>query len=213
MTRKQSTKKGGTKGKAEGSDELTPERVRIILESPDVKESVKDSLTYYVGQFYVATDADTLPEGPEEVALELEQALYIFGEKGGQTPAARDAYAKLVAAVERHEPKDARLVRRLSAMLRDPKTPDEVINQVGQIMCELSGETQVDDLHPDVFETLARVYVREARRGAAVKVGRSKKARQAWLRENDGPARRACSGRPWMFKKYLEELEAIAAGE
>jgi hypothetical protein len=224
MTRKQSTKKGGTKGKAEGSrkakaqraadgEAVTAERLRAFLANPDVKETVKERVRKLVGELYEAGEWDTLPEEPEMYMLEFQQT-YINDhmKRGTAEPAEREIYEKLVAVVNRHEPKDVRLVRRLSELLRDPKTPDEVFNRLGDLMCNLSGETQVDDLHPEVFATLARVYIRVAREGAAAKVGNSEKARREWLKKNE-KGRRALSGRSWMFKKYLDELEAIAAGE
>jgi hypothetical protein len=119
-------------------------------------------------------------------------------------------YDRAVKLAERHDPKDARLVRRLSAKLRDRATIDETVNRIGAVLCDLSNETRVGDLHPDIFDTLARVLIREARTLAAEKVGDSEKARRAWLKRHSR-GRRALSARPWMLKKYLRELESIAA--
>lgn len=103
---------------------MTPERILAILRSPDAKESVKDMLTYHVGRLYETTAADTLPEGPELTALEYEEAAYIYRpreKKGTLDDAEREAFAKLAAYVERHEPKDARL---RAAPLRSPPQAD-----------------------------------------------------------------------------------------
>lgn len=197
-----------TQTPAADGDGLTAARVRAILESPGVSERIKDAITNAVGRLYEATASDTLPDSPELVALEFEQAAFGYFydmRKGEATDKEHDAYAKLAALVERHEPKDERLVRRLAAILRDPKADPEAVKRIGYLMCELSNETGVDDLHPDLFETLVRVYVRVARAAAAVKVGgRSDAALRAWLKRNPRKPR------PWMLKKYLGELEGIA---
>jgi hypothetical protein len=67
MSQRKSTRKGGAKGKAEGSkgtpaEELTPERIHTILADPGVKRGVKDRLEKLVGEFYGAADATTLPD-------------------------------------------------------------------------------------------------------------------------------------------------------
>lgn len=208
------TKQKVTTPTAPEGSEVTAERLRDFLAHPDVKETVKERVRNLVGDLYEAGEWDTLPDAPEMYMLEFQQAhINDHLARGTAEPAEREIYEKLAAVINRHEPKDAALVRRLSAILRDPKTPDEVVNTIGQIMCELSGETQIDDLHPDVFETLALAYIRAARKGAAVKVGWSQEARRAWLKQNDGDDRRPLSGRPWMFKKHLDGLEAVAWGE
>lgn len=110
------TKKATTKQGAKDNAELTPERLRVILEDPTVKERVKDSLTRRVGELYDAAHCDSLPNVPARTALEFEEAASVIRwreEKGRDTTEARAAYARLAAAVERHEPEEYRVARRV----------------------------------------------------------------------------------------------------
>jgi hypothetical protein len=61
-----------------------------------------------------------------------------------------------------HRPKDARLVDALSDVLSNPKRRGER-EAILIAVNDLSNMTPVSDLHPDVFPTLARVLIREAR--------------------------------------------------
>lgn len=171
------TKSKVQKPRAEGKGNgPTIERLRAILESPDVKEGVKDSITSAVGALYGATEADTLPDGPEETLLEAEEALFLYRHKEGRkSKAERDAYAKLAALVELHEPKDARLVRLLSEVLRDPTDAqrETILTSINDLSNHLDG---VDDMHPDIFPTLARVLIREARKQTKQARGRTFRA-------------------------------------
>jgi hypothetical protein len=123
--KKKVTTKSARNGKAEGSDEVTAERVRAFLENPDAKESAKGSVRKLIGELYGALDCDTLPETPDYYGLLFEQTQTTYhrhATNGTLEDAEREICAKLAEAVNRHEPKDARLVRRLSAVLGDPKT-------------------------------------------------------------------------------------------
>jgi hypothetical protein len=161
--------KGDTKGKVEGSDELTAQRIRAILESPDTPKRVKERIEHLVGLYYGTSWADTLPEPPEYFALEFDAAEYAHRHEqsnGHPIDKADRARAELAAYVEKHEPKDARLIRRLSEILADEKTDKETYHRIGYLICELSNETGTDDLEPEIFPTLARVYFRKARAAA-----------------------------------------------
>lgn len=200
MNRKaQSTKKTGAKGKAGHSielEDLTAERVRSIFASAEVSEPVKRRLHNLIGELFNAHGECILEETPELVKLEFEAGAFglRYDEEKGNPNEGRAAFEKIAALAERHEPKDARLVRRLSAMLRDPKTDRGTLCQIGYIMCQLSNETDMSDTHPDVFETLARVYVREARKH---------------LKGVRGPRARA-NGSAHTLRESLRELEEIA---
>lgn len=61
-----------------------------------------------------------------------------------------------------HESKDARTVRRVGEVLGNPKKRDER-EAVLVAVNDLSNIAGVSDLHPDIFPTLARVLIREAR--------------------------------------------------
>jgi hypothetical protein len=161
--KKQSTKKGGTKGKAEGSEKVTAERLRDFLADPSVKESAKRRVRRLVGDLYEAGEWDTLPEEPELYMLEFQQT-YINDHlaRGTAEPAESEIYEKLAAVINRSEPKDALTVRRLSEVLRDPLRPTapEVILRA---INDIANTTGASDLHPEIFPTLARVLMREAR--------------------------------------------------
>jgi hypothetical protein len=78
-------------------------------------------------------------------------------------------------------------VRRLSEVLSDPKldvSRETILVAVNDLSNEVDG---VSDLHPEIFPTLARVLIREARKQAR---GRSHKARQLQraLRDLEGVA-------------------------
>ena len=75
---------------------------------------------------------------------------------------------------EKGRPKDARLVDALSAVLADPKREDEH-RAILVTLNDLSNTTGANDLHPEIFPTLARVVIREAREYAR---GRSESARR-----------------------------------
>jgi len=217
MTSKQSTKKGGTTGKGRGSksaaslredDLLTAKQIRAILSNPSTSERVTLKLTGLINTLCQVTDVDTIETPDFYASTFAEAAEAIRAGDGDAETLTAFAQAKLYA--EQHEPKDARLVRRLSAMLRDPKADnDGRVDALLDTINGLSTETRVGDLHPDVFETVARVLIREARKGAAVKVSRSERA--AWLTKTAGKGRRPLSGRPWMLKRYLRELETLAS--
>jgi hypothetical protein len=70
--------------------------------------------------------------------------------------------------------KDARLIRRLSAVLADPKREDEH-RAILVTLNDLSNKTGVSDLHPEIFPTLSRAVIRAAREQAR---GRSEAARR-----------------------------------
>lgn len=216
MTTKQSTKKV-VKGKADSKreavtfDETTDVQFRAIVTDPNVKQGVKDRLDSIVGNLGREIDASTLPDIPETAIAEYEAAsrAYLYDEEeGALTDKARRLGAQLVEYVERHEPKDAVLVRRLDEKLDGPQADNEFVNRLGYLMCELSNELQISDLHPEVFKATARLLVREGRKVAAVKVGgRGEAALQAWMKKHPR------APRPWMLKKYLRELEALADGK
>jgi hypothetical protein len=77
------------------------------------------------------------------------------------------------SAITREE-KDARLIRRLSAVLSDPKREDEH-RAILVTLNDLSNTTGVSDLHPEIFPTLSRAVIRAAREQAR---GRSETARR-----------------------------------
>jgi hypothetical protein len=108
MTKKKAT----TPTTAEGG-EVTAERLRAFLAHPDVKENVKVRVRNLVGELYEAGEWDTLPEEPEMYMLEFRQT-YINDHlaRGTAEPDEREIYEKLAAVINRHEPKDARTVRR-----------------------------------------------------------------------------------------------------
>lgn len=151
-------------GKAAAFDETMDAQVRAIVESPDVEESVKTRLDHLVSRLGKMLDASTLPDIPETAIVEYEAVAgyYLGAEGGGELPAeAPDAYAKLAAFAERHEPRDARLVRYLSAILRDPTEVER--EHVLVAVNNLSNTLGVGDLHPEIFPTVARVLIGDAR--------------------------------------------------
>lgn len=73
------------------------------------------------------------------------------------------------ARMEAQRPKDARLVDALSKVIADPQREDDRITILDAIN-NLSNHTSgVSDFHPEIFPTLARVILREARWSKAAK--------------------------------------------
>jgi hypothetical protein len=56
------------------------------------------------------------------------------------------------------EEKDARLVRRLSAVLADPKREDDH-GEILKLLCELHNDLRASDTDPEIFPTMARVLI------------------------------------------------------
>jgi hypothetical protein len=61
------------------------------------------------------------------------------------------------------EEKDARLVRRLSAVLADPKREDDH-DEILKLICELHNDLRASDTDPEIFPTMARVLIARARK-------------------------------------------------
>lgn len=163
--------KGDTKGKVEGSKQVVSLQemaagVRAILSNPQVEQSVKRRLDKLVGDLCESVDADVLP-----VEAEVISALFAEGESeyrdreeaGKLTDKARTAHARLLAFIERHEPKDARLIRRLSKILSDPKNT-QARDAVMVALNDLSNETASSDTDPEIFPTMARVLIARGRK-------------------------------------------------
>lgn len=155
---------------AEGN-EVTAERLRAFLAHPDVKEGVKARVRKLVGQLYEAGDWDTLPEAPELYALEFEQT-YINDHlaRGTAEPVEREIYENLAAVIDRHEPKDARLVRLLlsRAFPTDADREDASRGSIktGSIIdhaATLANELDVSVFHPDILPHALPVIIRAAR--------------------------------------------------
>jgi hypothetical protein len=167
---------------------VTPERLRDFLAHPDVKESAKARVKKLVGELYEAGEWDTLPDEPEMFMLEFQETrINDHLARGTAEPDEREIYGKLAAAIDRHEPRDVRTVRRLSGILADADT--ETRNQIGELMCCLHNELGLSDLHPDLFPVLAAVYFREAR----------------------GALKASADSKPHL-RRLLRELEEIAKG-
>jgi hypothetical protein len=195
------------KGKAEGSYEPTAEQIHSILLDPATPERTKDKLTDLISDLYAVSNAFT-EVTPATLAEDFRDgAVAHFVTPNDKT---RKLYTQIVALAERHEPKDARLIRRLFEMLQDPKTDGKKVGTLLETVIDMSNEMRIHESHPEIFETFARVLIREARKAAAVKVGRGEKARQEWLERTEKKGRRALSFRPWMMAEYLRALEEIA---
>jgi hypothetical protein len=173
-TKKQSTAKGGTKGKAEvGPRELTEtemragdlqtaEQIRAILSDPNTPSSVAGKLQTLINRLGEETDAPA-PDSPDFYADSFAYAALVVRDPDDfRSAEARPAFEQVTRYAERHEPKDARLVRRLGEVLRDKKLRDER-EAILDAINDFSNELPVSDLHPDIFPTLARVLIREAR--------------------------------------------------
>ncbi len=184
MTTKKVTTKGGTRGKAEGSDKVTAERLRAFLASPDVKERVKGEVKKLVNQLYAAGQWDTLPATSEYFGLLFQQTFINDHLAGGTAqPDEREIYDRLAAAIDRHEPQDERTVRGLLARAyptdADRERATHAALLTGSIIdhvSTLASELDVTIFHPDVLPHALPVIMRAAR---AVK-GRSRHAQ--WLR-------------------------------
>jgi hypothetical protein len=166
MTKKKATTKRGAKGNAE----LTPERLRVILEDPTVKERVKDSLTRRVGELYGAARCDSLPNGLALAALEFEEAVSVIQwreEKGRDTTEARAAYARLAAAVERYEPEEYRVARRVRELFAADSDAHSctaggrLITEAADSVMESAGEGVM--LHSPLSEFFIPFFVKAAR--------------------------------------------------
>lgn len=221
MTTKKNSTKRPAKGKAEGSkgkkaeaqceaDELTAERVRTILSDPETPARVKETLRGAVGQLHEWV-CPSMSETPEETAhMFAESADDLHAGRGfdWHHEKARPFYERAVMLAEKHEPKDARLVRKLAEVIQSGD--GEARMRIAELLCETESEAGGNfDLHPEIFPVLARVVIAAARKGAAVKVGNGKKARQEWLNKT-AKSRAPLTARPWMLKKYLAELETLA---
>jgi len=127
MTIKQSTKKGGTKGKGRGSkgkqtgaqlradDELTAARIHSILSDPKTPSSVAGKVQSLVTKLGECTDAPA-PETPDFYAETFLYAADVV--RGGMpnTPGELEeaalAFADVVHHAERYEPKAHKVARR-----------------------------------------------------------------------------------------------------
>lgn len=95
-------------------DALTVERIRTILESPDVEQAASDGITSAIAQLFAATNADILPVSLDATMLEAEAALFMYRHREGKkTKAEREAYAQLAALVAQHEPEEYKVARRV----------------------------------------------------------------------------------------------------
>lgn len=175
MTTKRVAKRGTSRKTTEAADQLTAERIRAILSDPKTPEGAKRRLRRLVSNFSEWAEP-FVAETPEFFADAFAQAAGVLREGRSSDfflSKARPFYERAVALAAEREPKDAALVRRLSEVLADPKRGDEH-RAILVTLNDLSNTTGASDLHPDIFPTLARVVIREARKYAR---GRSESAR------------------------------------
>lgn len=194
--KKSSTKKQGDKS-AETRRQLTAERLHDFLTSPDVKENVKRRVKKLVGQLYEAGEWDTLPETPAYFGLLFEQT-YINDHlaRGTAEPAERDIYGQLAAVVNRHEPKDVHLARRVSELINSGDEGDE---EVVEWFMQLTNDVGVALENP-AFCSAA--FVEAARRVRATKPVRRITAKNVMLH-----------GAQQAYKVLQEIVRRVDAGE
>jgi hypothetical protein len=127
--------KGDTKGKVGSSnaqavklDVVMDERVRAIITDPGVKQSVKNGLNRLISKLSEHVDASIVPDLPEsDVAgyMAVSNAYLCEADDGTLTDEAREAAAKIVAYVERHEPEEYRVARRCVEVWKAQRARDK----------------------------------------------------------------------------------------
>jgi hypothetical protein len=126
MTKKQSIKKGGTKGKTEGSkgkvrtprlsaaDFQTAERIRALLADPTTKRGVKSRLEELTYKLYAETNAFSEPT-PDSCAADFINGTAALLVKPDEE--ARAVYDEIVRLAEESEPEEYKLARRVSELI------------------------------------------------------------------------------------------------
>jgi hypothetical protein len=131
--------KGDREGKVEGSrgkqaqavalDLAMDERVRAIITDPGVRQSVKDGLDRLISKLAgELSDPSVMPDLPETDIAEymaVSNAYLCEKEDGKLTDGAREAAARLVAYVERHEPEEYKVARRCAEVWEAQRAKDK----------------------------------------------------------------------------------------